>query len=99
MGGDHSIAIGTVGGTACAGPFGLIWVDAHGDFNTPDISPSGNIHGMPVAVLTGRGHPKLVNLGHPGPKLRPQDVVMMSNAAGPMTPFPECCAGLGRKGA
>lgn len=77
LGGDHSIAIGTVGGAAGAGPVGLIWVDAHGDFNTPETTPSGNIHGMPVAVLLGRGHPDLVELGHPGPKLRPQDVVMI----------------------
>jgi len=48
LGGDHSIAIGTVGGSASSGPLGLLWVDAHGDYNTPDITPSGNIHGMPV---------------------------------------------------
>jgi arginase len=86
LGGDHSIAIGTVGGASSNpaggapqefGSLGLIWVDAHGDFNTPETTPSGNIHGMPVAVLTGRGHPDLVWLGHPGPKLRPQDVVMI----------------------
>jgi arginase len=77
LGGDHSIAIGTVGGTAAGGPVGLIWVDAHGDYNTADTTPSGNIHGMPVAVLTGKGHPDLVNLGHPGPKIRSQDIVMI----------------------
>ena len=77
LGGDHSIAIGTVAGAAAHGPLGLIWVDAHGDFNTPDTTPSGNIHGMPVAVLTGRGHPDLVDLGHAGAKLRPQDIVMI----------------------
>ncbi len=77
LGGDHSVAIGTVGGTATAGPVGLIWIDAHGDFNTPETSPSGNIHGMPVAALVGRGCEDLVNLGHPGPKLRPEDVVMI----------------------
>lgn len=77
MGGDHSIAIGTVSGSACAGPLGLIWIDAHGDFNTPDTSPSGNIHGMPVAALIGRGHPDLIDLGHPGPKLRPQEIAMI----------------------
>ncbi|RME54410.1 MAG: arginase [Caldilineae bacterium] len=77
LGGDHSIAIGTVAGAASAGPVGLLWIDAHGDFNTPETSPSGNIHGMPVAVLTGQGHPDLVNLGHTGPKLRPQDIVMI----------------------
>jgi arginase len=77
LGGDHSMAIGTVAGAAAIGRIGLIWVDAHGDFNTPDSSPTGNIHGMPVAVLTGSGHPDLVNLGHDGPKLRPQDIVMI----------------------
>jgi hypothetical protein len=68
LGGDHSIAIGTVSGAACAGPLGLIWIDAHGDFNTPETSPSGNIHGMPVAALVGRGHP---GPGRPG-LCRPQ---------------------------
>ncbi len=77
LGGDHSIAIGTVGGAVSNGPIGLLWVDAHGDFNTPDTTPSGNIHGMPVAALIGRGHPDLVNLGHAGPKLRPHDVVII----------------------
>jgi arginase len=77
LGGDHSIAIGTVSGAACAGPVGLIWIDAHGDFNTPETSPSGNIHGMPVAALVGRGHPDLIDLGHPGPKLRPQEIAMI----------------------
>ncbi|MCS6844799.1 MAG: arginase [Caldilineales bacterium] len=77
LGGDHSIAIGTVAGTATAGPLGLIWIDAHGDFNTPETSPSGNIHGMPVATLLGLGCEALVNLGHPGPKLKPQEVAMI----------------------
>lgn len=77
LGGDHSIAIGTVAGTASAGPLGLIWIDAHGDFNTPETSPSGNIHGMPLATLLGDGCEDLVNLGHPGPKLKPQEVAMI----------------------
>lgn len=77
LGGDHSMAIGTVGGTATAGPLGLIWIDAHGDFNTPETSPSGSIHGMPVAALVGRGCADLVNLGHAGAKVRPEDVVMI----------------------
>ncbi|MER2598778.1 MAG: arginase [Caldilineales bacterium] len=77
LGGDHSIAIGTVSGTACAGPLGLLWIDAHGDFNTPQTSPSGNVHGMPVAALVGQGDPALVNLGHAGPKLRPQEIAMI----------------------
>ena len=78
LGGDHAMAIGTISGMAAQGPLGVIWVDAHGDFNTPDTTPSGNIHGMPMAVLTGQGHPNLVNLGHEGAKLRPQEIVMIA---------------------
>src|SRR5919107_1004055 len=66
LGGDHAIAIGTVSGVARSTPgvrTGLLWVDAHADFNTPATSPSGNIHGMPLATLTGRGHPDLVGIG------------------------------------
>ena len=77
LGGDHAVAIGTVGGAAAVHRHGLIWVDAHADFNTPLSSPSGNIHGMPVAVLTGHGDPQLVNLGHAGVKIRPEDIVMI----------------------
>lgn len=80
LGGDHSIAIGTVAGAAARTknqPLGLLWIDAHGDFNTPKTSPSGNIHGMPVAVLTGRGRPELVDLGHVGAKLAYQNIVMI----------------------
>ena len=55
LGGDHSIAVGTVAGLLGArGDVGVLWVDAHGDINTPDTSPSGNVHGMPVAVLLGQ---------------------------------------------
>jgi arginase len=54
LGGDHSIAIGSIGGALLSRPdLGVIWVDAHGDFNTPETSPSGNIHGMPLAFLSG----------------------------------------------
>ncbi|MFP4628697.1 MAG: arginase [Halobacteriales archaeon] len=55
LGGDHSIAIGTVGASAQVGPLGAIWFDAHADFNTPATSPSGNIHGMPLAAVLGHG--------------------------------------------
>jgi arginase len=78
LGGDHSIAIGTVSGVArstAADRTGLIWVDAHADFNTPATSPSGNIHGMPLATLTGRGHPDLVGIG--GASVRTEDVVII----------------------
>ena len=77
LGGDHSIAIGTVGGMADVSPVGVIWVDAHGDFNTPATSRSGNIHGMALAVLTGRGFPELVHIGKEGEKLNPENVVLI----------------------
>jgi len=77
VGGDHSIAVGTVAAASAKEPLGLIWVDAHGDFNTPDTSPSGNIHGMPLAILMGEGHPDLVNVGRQGPKVLPENVVMI----------------------
>ncbi len=54
LGGDHSVALGTLGGLAKAsGPGGVLWIDAHGDLNTPDSSPSGNVHGMPLAAALG----------------------------------------------
>ena len=78
LGGDHSIAIGTVSGVAgSGGRTGVIWVDAHADFNTPETSPSGNIHGMPLATLTGRGHPDLVGIGGPGGSVDAADVVII----------------------
>ena len=55
LGGDHSIAIGTVGGVARDRDLGIVWFDAHGDFNTPATTPSGNVHGMSVAAILGRG--------------------------------------------
>ncbi len=76
LGGDHSIAIGTIGGMTHDGPCGVIWVDAHGDFNVPATSPNGNIHGMPVAVLLGKGMPELVDVGRPGAKIAPGDIVL-----------------------
>ncbi len=76
LGGDHSVSIGTVSGMA-AGRTGVLWVDAHADFNTPATSPSGNVHGMPLAALCGYGHPDLVNVGGEGPSVRPQDVVVV----------------------
>src|ERR1043165_1139234 len=75
LGGDHSIAISTFSAVAKHnrdagnGEIGLIWFDAHGDINTPQTSPSGNIHGMPLAVLLGHGDERLVNLGGFAPKL------------------------------
>ncbi len=77
VGGDHSLALGTVGGVSHGERVGVLWVDAHGDVNTPDSSPSGNVHGMPLAALLGHGAPELVNLGRPGPKVRETDVAMI----------------------
>jgi arginase len=78
LGGDHSIAIGTVSGVARSFErTGVIWLDAHADFNTPETSPSGNIHGMPLSVLTGRGHPDLVGIGGEGASVRTEDVVIV----------------------
>lgn len=77
IGGDHSIAVGTVASVTNDEPTGLIWIDAHGDFNTPDTSPSGNIHGMPLAALIGEGHESLVNVGRKGAKIHPDNVVMI----------------------
>ncbi|MFK7741045.1 MAG: arginase [Planctomycetota bacterium] len=82
LGGDHSIAIGTFSGVAehfreKDEKVGLIWVDAHGDMNTPDSSPSGNIHGMPLATLLGMGHPKLVEMGGFAPKIDKKHVCLI----------------------
>jgi arginase len=72
LGGDHSIAMGTIAGLSRFfrekdERVGLIWFDAHGDMNTPDTSPSGNIHGMPLAVALGLGEPSLVDLAGEAP--------------------------------
>ncbi|MEJ7813702.1 MAG: arginase [Rubrobacter sp.] len=80
LGGDHAIAIGTVSGvarSASGARTGVIWVDAHADFNTPETSPSGNIHGMPLAAITGRGHPDLVGIGGPEANVRTEDVIII----------------------
>jgi arginase len=76
LGGDHSIAIGTQAGLARSSKRrGLLWFDAHADFNTVDTSPSGNIHGMPVSAILGLGHDRLANFDQPGPKLDSKNVV------------------------
>jgi arginase len=77
LGGDHSASIGTVGGVTHDADVGLIWIDAHGDFNTPDTSASQNVHGMALAALLGLGPKELVNLGRPGPKVKPENVVLI----------------------
>lgn len=77
LGGDHSIAIGTIAGVAGNGSLGVIWIDAHGDFHTVESSLSKNIHGMSLAILLGHGYPELVAVGGPQATLRPEDVVMI----------------------
>ncbi|EPR44246.1 arginase [Desulfovibrio sp. X2] len=78
LGGDHSTAIGAIAGLAKAhGRLGVVWIDAHADANTPETSPSGNIHGMPLAVSLGHGYPELVRCLGFAPKVRPEDVVII----------------------
>lgn len=78
IGGDHSIAVGTMGGAASVEPRqGLLWIDAHADFNTPESSPSGNIHGMPVAAILGHGPETLANVGGVKPKALEANTVIL----------------------
>ncbi len=78
LGGDHSIAIGTLAGLGDRYEnLGVIWYDAHSDINTGETSPSGNIHGMPLAVSIGLGHEKLVNIRGFAPKIKPENVVIV----------------------
>lgn len=82
LGGDHSIAIGTFAGIAKHYKnLGVIWYDAHGDLNTPETSPSGNIHGMPLAVSLGLGHPDLVKIAGFSPKIKPENIVIIGARA------------------
>jgi arginase len=78
LGGDHTFAIGSIGGVTHNSRCGLLWIDAHADFNTPETTISGNVHGMTLAVLLGDGYPELVGAGRPGAKLRPKDVVVIA---------------------
>ncbi len=76
LGGDHAIAIGTIAGVARAeADPAVIWFDTHGDFNTDETSPSGNIHGMPLAASVGRGSPALLAARAGAPPIRPERVV------------------------
>jgi arginase len=78
LGGDHSIAIGTLAGVSKHySSLGVIWYDAHGDLNTAETSPSGNIHGMPLAVSLGIGHRSLTELAGYTPKVKPENVVII----------------------
>ena len=75
LGGDHSVSMGTVAGAARNGRTGLLWIDAHADLNTPESSPSGNVHGMPVAALLGRGDERFTAVWNGGAVVRPHDLV------------------------
>ncbi len=77
LGGDHSVSLGSVAGFAQAGRTGVIWVDAHADLNTPESSPSGNIHGMPLSHLLGSGDKRLLEIWGGGAVLQPQDLVFI----------------------
>ncbi len=82
LGGDHSIAVGTLSGIAAAAQrqgkkVGLLWIDAHGDINTPETSPSGNIHGMPLAALLGYGPQELTAVAGDFPKVAPENVALV----------------------
>jgi len=82
LGGDHSMAAGTVAGVAeyyrkQDQRIGLIWIDAHTDINTPESSPSGNVHGMPLGAITGLGPPELANIYNFSPKVKPENCVLV----------------------
>jgi arginase len=82
LGGDHSIAAGSVSGVAefyrrRGQSIGVIWIDAHSDINTPETSPSGNVHGMPLAALLGLGPEPLSNLFGYAPKIAPENTVLI----------------------
>jgi arginase len=82
LGGDHSIAAGSISGVAAhfhkdKRQIGCIWLDAHSDMNTPETSPSGNVHGMPLAGIMGYGVPELYDLYDYKPKIEPQNVVLV----------------------
>src|SRR5215468_4214592 len=82
LGGDHSVAAGTVAGVAefyrrQNQKIGLIWIDAHSDINTPESSPSGNVHGMPLAAIMGMEPAELANIFGFAPKVVPQNVVII----------------------
>jgi arginase len=82
LGGDHSVAVGTVAGVAAfyqkqGHRIGLIWIDAHSDINTPDSSPTGNVHGMPLAAIMGLGPPELANIFNFHPKVNSENCVLV----------------------
>ena len=78
LGGDHSVALGTLGGLAKAkGAGGVLWLDAHGDLNRPETSPSGNVHGMPLAAALGLAGPEFASDVYPLPAVEPRRVALV----------------------
>jgi arginase len=78
LGGDHSMSIGSIAGVRQRHEnLGVIWYDAHPDLNTQETSPSGNIHGMPLAVNLGIGHSRLTEIGGTTPKIKPENIVII----------------------
>jgi len=82
LGGDHSIAIGSAAGVSSfyrkrEGRIGIIWLDAHTDINTPESTPSGNVHGMPLAALLGYGPQELTHVAGFAPKVLPENVAVL----------------------
>ena len=82
FGGDHSMSVGSLAGIGAhcrkhSKTLGVIWIDAHADMNTAETTPSGNIHGMPLAVAMGIGHPTLTGIGIQGPKLDPRNLAII----------------------
>jgi arginase len=82
LGGDHSVAVGTVSGVSrryreIDKTIGMIWIDAHADINTPESSPSGNVHGMPVACIVGIGPPEMSEIYGYSPKIRPANISLV----------------------
>jgi arginase len=78
LGGDHSVALGTLGGLARAhGPGGVLWLDAHGDLNRPETSPSGNVHGMPLAAALGLAGPEFESEAYLLPAVEPGRVALL----------------------
>ena len=78
LGGDHTVALGTIGGLASLlGPGGVLWIDAHGDLNTPETSPSGNVHGMVLAAVLGLGGATFESAAWPLPAVDPRRVALV----------------------
>jgi arginase len=95
FGGDHSIAVGTVSGVSefyrqQGKKIGLLWIDAHADMNTPETSPSGNVHGMPLAALLGLGPNALGRILNGETKVAPENCVIIGVRDIDATPAPAC---------